>query len=141
LNYQTLVKEFLQYRPPKINCAQSSKLHTYSMEHSPSCEANRFAASEEIPHILWNPKVHCHNHKCPPPVSILSQLKSVHKLTSHFLKIHLNIILPSMPGYPHWSLSLRFSHQNPVHASPLLHLCYMPHPSYSSRFYHPHNVG
>jgi hypothetical protein len=26
------------------------------------------------------------------------------------LKIHLNIILPSTPGFPQWSLFLRFSH-------------------------------
>jgi len=43
----------------------------------------------------------------------------VHTLTSHFLKIHVNIIHTSTPGSPQWSLSLRFSHQNPVHASPL----------------------
>jgi hypothetical protein len=46
-----------------------------------------------------------------------------------------------MPGYPQWSLSLRFPHQNPVHASPLPHTCYMPCPSHSSRFYHLHNIG
>ena len=28
---------------------------TYSMQHSPSWEANRFSASQEIPHILCNP--------------------------------------------------------------------------------------
>jgi hypothetical protein len=116
-------------------------LLTYSMEQSPSWEANRFAASQEIPRILWNPKVHYRIHKYPPPVSILSQPNPAHTSTSHFLNIHLNISLPSTPGSPQWSLSLRFPHQNPVHASPLPHPSYMPHPSHSSRFYHQHNSG
>ena len=32
-------------------------LLTYSMEQSPSEEANRFSASQEIPHVLWKQKV------------------------------------------------------------------------------------
>ena len=33
-------------------------LLTYSMVQSPSWGAKCFAASQEIPQILWNPKVH-----------------------------------------------------------------------------------
>ena len=62
-----------------------------------------FAANQEIPRILPNPKVHYRTHNSPPPVLILSQLHPVPTTPSHFLKIHLNIILPSTSWSPRWS--------------------------------------
>jgi len=95
------------------------------MEQSPSWEANRFSASQEIPHILWNPNVHYLIHKCPPTIPEPARSSPCHQI--QLLKIYLNIILPSMPGSSKWSLSLRFSH-----------LCFPPYvlyapPSHSSR--------
>ena len=81
-------------------------LLTYSMVQSPSWEANWFAASQEIPRISRNPKVHYHTHKRPPPVSILGQPNPVHIPTSELLErsililsTHLRLGLP-MVSFP-----------------------------------------
>ena len=97
------------------NCYNKTNLLAYSTVQSPSWEANWFATSQEIPRILWNPKVHYRTHKRPPPVPIPCQPNPVHIPTSHLLEIHPNIIHPSTPRSPQWSLSLRFPHQDPIH--------------------------
>ena len=66
------------------------------------------------PRISRNPKVHYRTHKRPPPVSILDQPSPVHITTFHLLEIRPNIIHPSKPGSPQWSLSLRFPQQDPI---------------------------
>ena len=100
-------------------------LLTYSMVQSPSWEANRFAASQEIPRISWNPKVHYRTHKRPPLVCILGQPNPVHIPTSHPLEIRPNIIHPSTPRSPYWPPSLRFPHQDPIQPPLLTHTCHM----------------
>jgi hypothetical protein len=56
----TIIRQTIQYMTLHVHCYSS-----YSMEQSPSGEAKRFAASQEIPRILWTPNVHNHIHKCP----------------------------------------------------------------------------
>jgi len=116
-------------------------LLTYSIGQNPTWEVNRFSASKKIPSILWNRSVQYRFYKNPPPVPILSQINPDHAPTSHILKIHLHIILPSTPESSKWSLSLRFTNLNAVCPDPLRHSYYMPRQSRSSLFDHKKKVG
>ena len=105
------------------------------MVQSPSWGANWFAASQEIPHISRNPKVHYRTHRRPPSVPILGQPNPVHIPTSHLLEIRPNIIHPSTPRSPQWSPSLRFPHQDLIHPPLLTHTRHMSSPTTVSLVY------
>ena len=88
-------------KPPLITMNCINILLPYSMEQTPSWEANRFSASQDFPHILWNPKVQYHSYKCLPPIPIMSQINpdhAPHPTSWRFILIlssHLSLGLPS----------------------------------------------
>ena len=102
-----------------IHCTPYYNLQTSSMEQSPSWEANQFSASQEIPCILWNPKVHYRIRQCLPPVSILSILSYTVSLKSILMLMHLCQGLASGP------FSLGFPTKKPLCISLPLHTCDM----------------
>jgi hypothetical protein len=90
------------------------------MEQSPSWEAYNHLASQEIPCLLWNPKVHFHALKACH--WSLSWFRCIQSTPSHltFLKNHYNIILPSMPRSCEWSVQV-FQPKYNMHFSCLIH--------------------
>jgi hypothetical protein len=107
---------------------------TNCMQHSPSEEANRSSACQEIPRRSITSFTGVRNwslssarsiqHTAPQPNSSRSIL---------ILSSHLRLSSK-------WSLYITSPHQNPVYTSPRIHTCCMPRPSHSSRFDHSINV-
>jgi hypothetical protein len=59
------------------------------MELGTSREAANFAATQEIPSILWHPTDHYRVHKSPPLIPILNQINPIHTIPPYLSKIHL----------------------------------------------------
>jgi len=106
----TILRNVGKNSPNDIVTSQKTQIfYTNYLEQSPSWEANRVSASQEIPRILYNTNVHyrIHNSRTPIP-----QHQSSPCPTYHFLKIHFDIILPSKSWSSKCSPSLRFPYHN-----------------------------
>jgi hypothetical protein len=85
------------------------------MEQSLSWEANSHSSSQEIPHLLCNPKVHYRVHKGSPLVPVLSQM--IQSTPSHRISLKSILILPFRLrlGFPsdifHLDFPTKFLHE------------------------------
>jgi hypothetical protein len=93
------------------------------MELNPSWEAASCAATQELPSILWNPKVHYRVYKSPPLFPILSQISPVRTIPSYLRSI-LILSNPYVFVFLVVSFLLAFPPISYVHSSSP-HSCYM----------------
>jgi hypothetical protein len=107
------VPAMLKYSP-KINLDNHSLTHSL-MELSSTWEGADCAATQELPSVLWNPKIHYHVHKSPPLVPILSQINPISTIPSSLSKIYSTLIIPrfrrSLPSPSSGSIANRMRKQ------------------------------
>ena len=92
------------------------------------------SASQKIYRILWKPYDYYRIQKNTPLVPILSQIQTIS--TTHFLKIHFNIIPNLRLGLPNGLPRSYLPHQNPARTSSVSHTCRLSCVSPSLWFYH-----
>jgi hypothetical protein len=110
--------------PMLPRCDQTKAGITKYMELRPSWEAVSHSCPQELPSILWNPKVHYRVHKSSSLVPILNQWPQ--SIPRHPISLRPNFILSS-----HLFRSfLLSSHQNHMCISLLCHACCISCPSH-----------
>ena len=65
----------------------------------------RWSASQPVPRILWNLRVHYREHNSPPVIHTLKQINPVQVLSSCYLNTYTSNVVPSMPRSYKWNVS------------------------------------
>jgi hypothetical protein len=97
------------------------------------------SAAQEIPLILWNPKVYYRVHNSLQLDPILRQANSVWILISYAFKIQSNVIFSSTLRSSKLSHSFSIFHKTSTCVS-FPQTCHMPCPSHFLQFYHQNNI-
>jgi hypothetical protein len=118
---------------PEWLTSNSETTHSL-MELCPSWETTNCAATQEIPSILLNPKVHYRVNKSLPLVPILSQVNPLHTIPLYLSKIHFNIVHPPTLYVLVFPSGLTTNILYAFLFSP--HSCYTPCPSHPPRLDH-----
>jgi hypothetical protein len=108
------------------------------MEQNPSSEANSHSASQEIPRLQWNPKVHYRVHKDQLLVPILIQMHPVHTITDWFLRPILILSSQLCLCLPNGLLTSSVGTKI-LYASHIPRVCYVLHPFHPC-FENPYNI-
>ena len=125
-------------------CVYNPRTHslTHSMEQSPSWEADRPSASQEIPPHFIEPEDSL-PHSQVPVTCPYPGVSSIQSIPPHCTAWRSILILSPLLrlGPPSGLFPAGSPHQNPVYASHLPHTRYMTLPPHSTRVYHPNNIG
>jgi hypothetical protein len=101
--------------------------NTFTTHKGPSSETTVIPLVKQCHRFYETQKYRYRNHTNPPLVPT-NQTNSFHILRSHMFKIHLNIILQSIPRCSKWYLLFRFADKHFSFIYPRSHACYMPSP-------------
>jgi hypothetical protein len=80
---------------PRPISSRDKENTTNSMKHNPSSKVNRWSASQDMPHILYNYNIrfHYHVHTNAPQDPILSHVNPISTLIFYIFGIHYSIIV------------------------------------------------